>query len=314
MNTKPLRLLFDAMHHQKHSFEDFLNIDVSAHYEEVRWRNRDIYKPSSTLRAIHAFLNSFVFEYLSTNEEVSFAYRKGATIKDAVTPHARSRAFYQTDLKKFFDSITDTMIRAAVAKASTPAADLDEHLDRIITLTTINGKLPIGFATSPLLSNACLTQFDDQLQHECAGKSWVYTRYADDITVSASSLAEIQGAEDSIKEVLANTLGDGFRVNSSKSRLTTVGRNVKILGLVILPTGRITIDKEIRHSVESQLFFYIVDKPRLEQIYQGKLEEGLERLSGYVSFIHAADPLYLSKLRRRYGSTVIDSFLHRSAQ
>ena len=314
MKTKPLSLLFDAMHHHKHSFEDFLNLSVTEHSQPVGWRNRTIYKPSKTLKAMHSFLNSFVFEYLSTNDRVSFAYRKGATLRDAVTPHAHSRAFYQTDLEKFFDSITETMVRAAIAEASTPAEDLQGYLDRIVALTTINEKLPIGFSTSPLLSNACLRSFDDQLEQECISRAWVYTRYADDIVISARTLDGLDGVEETIKQMMLVNLGDGFRINQTKSRFTTIGRKVKILGLAILPTGRITIDKDIRHKVEFQLHFYVSDRNKLTQIYEGDMEAGLQRLSGYVSYIHSADPLYLGKLRRKFGGTVIDSFLHRSAQ
>jgi RNA-directed DNA polymerase len=109
-------------------------------------------------------------------------------------------------------------------------------------------------------------------------------------------------------------LGEGFRINQTKSRFTTIGRKVKILGLSILPTGRVTIDKDIRNKVEFQLHFYVSDRNKLTQIYEGDMEAGLQRLSGYVSYIHSADPLYLGKLRRKFGGTVIDSFLHRSAQ
>jgi ABC-type uncharacterized transport system fused permease/ATPase subunit len=43
------------------------------------------------------------------------------------------------------------------------------------------------------------------------------------------------------------------------------------------------------------------------------MEEGLQRLSGFVSYAYAADPSYLEKLRAKFGTTVIDSFLHKSA-
>ena len=44
------------------------------------------------------------------------------------------------------------------------------------------------------------------------------------------------------------------------------------------------------------------------------MEEGLQRLSGLISYAHAADPAYLERLRTKFGNTVIDSFLHRSAK
>lgn len=314
MTTKPIRLLFDAMHHNKYVFEDFLHLPMEEHYERVAWRDRVIYKPSKTLKAMQLFLNSFAFEHLPINERVSFAYRKGAMLLDAVTPHAKSRAIYQTDFEKFFDSITESAVRHALAEASTPIEDLLDHIERIIDLTTVDGKLPIGFVTSPLLSNACLKGFDDHLEQECIRRSWIYSRYADDIIVSACGRAEIEGVERVIELSIAEALGPGFCINQAKSRLTTVGRKIKVLGLTILPSGRITVDRELRHKVESQLHFFVSDRGRLNRIYDGEVEEGIQRLSGYVSHIHSTDPLYLSKLRRKFGNTVVDSFLHRSAQ
>lgn len=314
MTRKPLQQLFDALHRNKFSFEEFLHLRVEDHYEEVPWRGRAIYKPSKTLKALHVFLNSFVFEYLSVNDRTSFAYRKGAALPDAVTPHANSRAVYQTDFKKFFDSITASRVRSVIAESSTPVEDIHNYLDRIVELTTVKGRLPIGFSTSPLLSNACLRPLDDLLERECEQRSWIYSRYADDIIISAQGLDGIKGVECVIEKCINDSLGEDFKINHSKSRLTTVGRNIKILGLVILPSGRVTIDKEIRKKVEWQLHYFVTDKARLEKIYDENFDEELKRLSGYISHIYAVDELYFEKLQRKFGTTVIDSFLHRTAQ
>lgn len=114
MKTKPLSLLFDTMHHHKHSFEDFLNLSVTEHSQPVGWRNRTIYKPSRLhLRRCTRSLIASSSVFIDQRQGV-FRLPKGATLRDAVTPHAHSRAFYQTDLEKFFDSITETMVRAVI--------------------------------------------------------------------------------------------------------------------------------------------------------------------------------------------------------
>ena len=314
MTAKSLRQLFDAMHHGKHVFGDFLNLPMEGQYEQVGWRDRTIYKPSKTLIALHSFLNNFVFDYLSTNTDVSFAYRKGKTIRDALEIHAQSRTFYQTDIRKFFDSIGAEMVRSAIERATPPVSDLSNYLGRIVELCTIDGRLPIGFSTSPNLSNACLKDFDDRLAAQCAEQGWLYSRYADDIVISTPTSSGLDGAQDRIQAALHGTLGPAFQLNQHKSRLLRVGRKVKILGMVILPNGRITIDREVRQVIETQMHFYTNDRERLKEIYGGDIETGLQRLSGYVSYLHSADALYLDKLRRKFGNTLVDSFLHRSAQ
>ena len=318
MISRPLHQLFDAMYHRKYRFEEFLALKPEEHYSPVRWNSRTIYKPSKKLKEFHTFLNGFLLEYLSVNQSVSFAYRKGATLLQAVVPHAHSRAFYQTDLERFFESITSDLVRSVLERAVTPVSDLTEHIDHILALLTINGKLPIGYSTSPMLSNACLLSFDERLASIGKERQWIYTRYADDIIISAENRQAIEDAGKVIESCLAAELGGGFKLNPSKTKLTTIGRKVKLLGLVILPNGAIAIDREVKHKIESWLHFYVSDRSRLANIFEEEqsegMEEGLQRLSGFVSYVYAADPSYLEKLRAKFGTTVIDSFLHRSAR
>lgn len=318
MTPRPLHQLFDAMYHEKYRFEEFLALKPEEHYSPVRWKNRTIYKPSPTLKEFHYFLNGFIFEYLPVDNTVSFAYRKGATLRQAVIPHAHSRAFYQTDLERFFESITSSLIQSAISRAITPVSDLAKHIEHILRLVTINGTLPIGYSTSPILSNACLYWFDRRLAAISHARQWIYTRYADDIILSADARSAIDDASHIIEDCLEAELGNGFFLNPSKTKLTTVGRKVKLLGLVILPNGAIVIDREIRHKIESRLHFYVTDRPRLAKIFVEErsegMEDGLQRLSGLISYVYSADPAYLEKLRLKFGTTVIDSFLHRSVQ
>lgn len=318
MTTQPMNKLFDAMYHGKYHFDEFLALSPEENYSSVRWKARTIYKPSKILKDFHAFLNAFVLEHLPVDASVSFAYRKGATLIQAVQPHTKSRAFFQTDLEQFFDSITTPLIRGLLVANQTPVADLYDHLDRVLKLLTIDGKLPIGYSTSPLLSNACLLSFDRRLAQISHDRGWIYTRYADDIMLSTQDRANLSEASNLIEECLASELGDGFKLNPAKSKLSTVGRKIKLLGLVILPTGYIAIDRDVRNRIESWIHFYLSDRPRLLRIFeetQGDgMEEGLQRLSGLISYAHAADPPYLEKLRTKFGTTVIDSLLHRSAK
>lgn len=318
MIPQPLQKLFDAMYHGKYRFDEFLALSPENNYSRVHWKTRIIYKPSRTLKDFHSFLNSFVLEQLPVNTKVSFAYRKGATLMQAVEPHAKSRAFFQTDLERFFDSITTPLIHKVLVESQTPVADLQDHLDHILKLLTVDGKLPIGYSTSPLLSNACLLSFDQQLARISHDRGWIYTRYADDIILSTQDRSELSDAGAVIAECLATELGDRFRLNPGKSKLTTIGRKIKLLGLLILPTGDLAIDREVRNRIESWIHFYLRDRARLlkifEEIYDEGIEEGLQRLSGLISYAYAADPDYLEKLKGKFGITVIDSFLHRSAQ
>jgi RNA-directed DNA polymerase len=318
MTPQPLHKLFDAMFHGKYRFEEFLALSPEENCSQVRWKSRTIYKPSSTLKDFHVFLSRVALDHLLVDTSVSFAYRKGATLIQAVAPHSKSRAFFQTDLERFFDCITTPLVRRVLVENETPVTDLQDHLDHILRLLTIDGKLPIGYSTSPIMSNACLLSFDQRLAKISDDRGWIYTRYADDIMLSTQDRADLSDAGAVVEDCLASELGDGFSLNQAKSKLTTIGRKVKLLGLVILPSGDIAIDRDVRNRIESWIHFYLRDRAKLLKIFEETpnqgMEEGLERLSGLVSYAHAADPAYLDKLRSKFGTTVIDSLLHRSAQ
>lgn len=318
MTPQPLVKLFDAMFHGKYRFEQFLTLHPENNYSRVRWKSRTIYKPSSTLKDFHVFLSRVLLDHLPVDASVSFAYRRGATLIQAVEPHAKSRAFFQTDLERFFDSITSPLIRKVLVENQTPVTDLTHHLEHILKLLTVDGKLPIGFSTSPILSNVCLLPFDQRLAQISHERGWIYTRYADDIMLSSQDRADLSDAGSIIEDCLAVEIGDGFSLNPAKSKLTTIGRKVKHLGLVILPSGDVAIDRDVRNRIESWIHFYLRDRAKLLRIFEETpnegMEEGLERLSGLVCYAHSADPAYLEKLRSKFGTTVIDSLLHRSAQ
>lgn len=311
MKKRMLRELFEAIHHSKYLFEDFMTISVGEHYQKVSWRDRNLYKASKKLKAFHAFLNAFVLEYTPLNERVSFAYRKGATVVDAIRPHAQSSAFFQGDIQRFFDCISSADARRAILASSAPIEDLERYVDRIVELTTVDGRLPIGFATSPLLSNSCMKAFDDLFEALCAERRWIYTRYADDIIVSAGHRNELREVEGVLVGSLRDTVGSAYSLRGEKTKYTSKGRNIQILGMSLLPNGRITIGRQLREKVETQLHFYLSDRARLTQVFNGDPEAGLQRLSGYICHIKSADPEYLEKLRKKFGTTVIDSFLRR---
>ena len=81
MQSKSLEFLFDAMHHGKYEFEDFLHGNIASSVTTTRFRQRKLYRPDKKLKAYLVFLNTFLFERLAVNERIVYSYRKG------VNPH-----------------------------------------------------------------------------------------------------------------------------------------------------------------------------------------------------------------------------------
>jgi RNA-directed DNA polymerase len=316
MTKKSLQLLFGTMHHGKYDFEDFLHGVVASNYDSITVKGRPVYRPDKKLKAYHAFINAFVCDYLDVNKRIVFSYRKGVNPHAAVAAHAGNRAFFQTDIGNFFGSIDREMVRSTLAARSTrvPIADLADHIERILDLTTtLDGALPVGFSTSPPISNSCLAGFDDELETHCRSTDLMYTRYSDDLLLSARSRDHLIGIEAAIGRMLRTHFSNKLQLNPAKSKFTSVGRKVKMLGMVVLPTGQVTVDRELKNRIEVLLHFYLRDREKFLAVVDNDLKGGIEKLSGYINYLNAADTRYLEKVRRKFGATVIDSFLHKSA-
>ncbi|WP_219094482.1 reverse transcriptase family protein [Pseudomonas sp. UMAB-40] len=322
MAKKSLSLLFDAMYHGKHDFLDFIEGDVADKYKVAIVKGMEVCKPDDKLKVYHKFLILFVFEFLRVNQDVVFSYRKGVNVASAVQKHAGSRHFFQTDLRSFFRSISRSLVKQTLLNNldSIPVADLQENLERILDLVTVNGGVPIGFSTSPIISNACLYDFDNQLELYCKAHDLVYTRYSDDIIISGVE-NKLYGVDGVVGEVLGKCFGEMLSVNVSKTKFSSVGNKIKILGMVILPNGVITIDSKLKNTIEVLLHFYSSDKVKFNDRLEtesaklkGDNSLGLLQISGYLNYVNTTDPAYLNKLRKKYGAAVVDSFIRGSVK
>lgn len=316
MNRKPMQVLFEAMYHGKYDFMDFAEGDVASNFQVVDLKERRVYSPNKRLKAYHAFLNLFLFEYLKFNERVVFSYRKGVNAHDAVAKHSKSKSFFQTDICNFFTSLDSELIKKTIRESidRSPISDASDFMDRIIDLVTIDDSLPMGFSTSPLISNACLFLFDNTLESACHERDLIYTRYSDDIIISSASKSELSDIDVLVATTLEACFDGKLRPNTVKSKFTRVGNKIKLLGMVILPNGKVTVDIKLKSKIEVLIYFYINDRKKFIDTAGGNIGVAIDRVSGYLNYVNTVDKSYLDKLRKKFGATVVDTFLHHSAE
>lgn len=311
---KNLEDIFDSNFHGKLRFTDFLQCNIAGEYESFQVKDRTILNPSSKLKSYHRFLNNFVFEFTNILTDVVYSYRKGFNAYHAVSKHAGSNFFFKTDLNNFFRSIKKEHIESIITSnlKNFPASDINIHLDRIIELVCINDELPVGFSTSPLISNACLFKFDTELKEYCDANNLIYTRYSDDLIISSNEYSPLLELADKIKEILKENFGDNLTINMSKTKILKVGSKVKLLGMVVLPSGKITVDAKLKKKIEVLLHFYVNDKNKFNDLIENDYDSSLAMISGQLNYINTIDKDYLNKLRKKYGNYVIDIFFHKS--
>lgn len=315
---KPLEVLFRSMYSDKYDFSDFMHGNIEENYSKFEHLEHDkvrtIIKPNKKLKTFHTFLNLFLFEHLPINERVVFSYRKGFSAYDAVAPHGAAKYFFQSDIRSFFTNIDRSLVRQTIesGKDLTPISDTDAHIERILDLVCIEGALPPGLPSSPVISNAVLLSFDNETEAYCNTIGCTYTRYSDDLIISGPEREPLEGLRERLSFLLESAYGSRFELNFSKSKLFKTGGKISILGLNILPNGKISIDSKVKTEIEILLHFYLTDRGKLLERTGGDPEKASERISGYLNYVNAIDQEYLDKLRRKYGATTIDMFLHRA--
>jgi RNA-directed DNA polymerase len=90
------------------------------------------------------------------------------------------------------------------------------------------------------------------------------------------------------------------------------------LGLCITPNGHITVDKKMKKNLETLFHFYLTDKFKyqdfLNKNYKPRNNKSTEydKVSGVLTYIKPIDKEFISKLKRKYGNYLINSFMDRS--
>jgi len=102
--------------------------------------------------------------------------------------HVGKQMVANLDVKSFFPSIGIDAIREILGGFGVPSGPAD-LLAALITCPDEEGRrcLPQGAPTSPYFANHALSKADEQFIAFCAARRLAYTRYIDDITISAAA-------------------------------------------------------------------------------------------------------------------------------
>jgi len=312
MAMQTLEQAHNTIFHTRQKFPDFCSLDMSDDVVKKREVNGVlICAPSPQLKNNLKFLNKVIFRNLAFDSNVVHAFVKGRSVYTALESHAAGKYFFLTDIRNFYSCITKNDVKKVLErdKRIIPISDFENYIDKIVDITTFEEGLPIGFPTSPLLSNAFLYEFDKTLSDYASRLELTYTRYADDIIISSGKLTELLGLKDQIQRFLCDNASPKLVLNNSKTRIIHQGNKVKILGLVILPNGKITIDRKYKNLIECLLHYYVRDKSKFDDLLKSRLSGNFGKLFGLLHYSNSIDPVYMLRLQRKYGLYAVKSLM-----
>jgi len=187
--------------------------------------SREIAQPSRKLKAIQSWILRNILEllYVST---ASKGFKKGESIATNAETHIGANSIFILDLEDFFPSIKANKVYSVFN-----ALGYNEHISCVLTsFCTYQGYLPQGSPCSPYLSNLVSIQLDNRIQGYVGKRGINYTRYADDLTFSASGAPKLLKAYKTIKTIIED---EGFRINPNKTRISGPRQRKKVTGLVV---------------------------------------------------------------------------------
>ena len=255
------------------------------------------------LRYLHGEILKSLLSVLPSSKS-SFAYKDGLNTKACIECHEGNTFFAKYDVNKYFESITMSFVKNKIceyivsqfsmrfnkiAYYNKLKSSIERDVLDMIRPLFYKYKLPIGYVTSPKISDFYLYKLDEEM----GGVDGVtYTRYADDILLSSNDKNILNVASEKLVCLLKK---ENLTINEKKTRfgsLINVGDSFRFLGINLVRRKNEQFELTIsnRYIVEtSKLFCSYVESPN----DKNKLEE----ITGRINYIKSISQKSFSKLK-----------------
>jgi len=262
---------------------------------------RKIEHPSREIKALQRWISKVVVSKFPVHFAAT-AYQKGSGIRENAERHRTSKYTNRYDFKNFFPSFSQERVESFFAKQGKElgmAFDQDD-LRFIGDIVCRHGKLTIGAPSSPALTNAMMFDFDKSLFEWCQGKELIYTRYADDLFISANEPNKLNNIESKIAQSKRNVSHLSLRLNRQKTTYLSKKNVRRITGVVITTDHKLSIGRERKREIKALIHRWISGTLRRDEV---------DYMRGLVAFARDIEPQFEKNLRKKYGDKAIAEIL-----
>lgn len=206
-------------------------------------KEREICSPSWKLRERQRWILKHILSKYKLPDCVH-GFAQGKSIVTNARCHIGANEVACVDIKDFFPSITIDRVYNIFLSLG-----YNEDVSQIMAdLCTNEGILPQGAPTSPMLSNIAMSEFDEEMMRYAEKEKIVYTRYADDITISGNS--RIEKHLETVEMLIEH---QKFQLNKDKTHIMKGNHRKIITGLVVSDT--VKIPKRYKRKFRQELYY-----------------------------------------------------------
>ena len=293
------------LYHPENITTDIMGIKTEDHYRHFQipkksnpHKMRQIDAPDELLSNIQTMLKNQIENELQVlPHKAAHAYVAKCSTITAMQVHQKNESnwYLQIDLKDFFNSITGEWLKEQLLCVFPFPFIGEENLDNIIHAALLNGTLPQGSHLSPLLTNLAMVPIDHALTeklHNYGRHHFVYTRYADDITISCKEKFNRHDIMNLIKETF-RAFNVPFNINHEKTRFgNKSGRNYH-LGIIVNKDNQLSVGHEKNQKFRAMIFNFCTIGSEWEL-------HDIQKMLGLISYYKAIEPDFVDKVIRKY--------------
>lgn len=242
---------------------------------------RTINAPDRYLLKIQRRINLILYLLFKPTDQ-SHGFLLGRSIKTNAIPHQKKKYVLNMDIQDFFPSVSFFRVRAVL---QIKPIEINKPLAHIIgNFCALEGKLPQGAPTSPVITNIICQKLDRKLNSYCQKMGINYTRYADDLTFSSDNNLFNEEFQNKIKEII---LQEGFAIKDKKTRLRKPNMRQEVTGLVV--NEKVNVTRDYIRNLRAMIHNLKNGKPmpsNIQYVISGKLL--------FLKMIRGEDQIYNS--------------------
>lgn len=262
---------------------------------------RQIAQPSSESKFIQRIVLGELRKILPVHTS-AMAYEPNVGIKKNALLHKNSKFLLKMDFKNFFPSITPSLFFLMAGKMNIDFQAIDaQFLEDVLFWKSSRQselKLSIGAPTSPFISNFVMHSFDDFISGICENKEINYTRYADDLTFTTHQRGILFDLPVIVRKALKDHCDGKIKINREKTLFSSKRFNRHVTGIVLANDNSISLGRERKRAISSMVHKFSLGELSVDES---------SRLKGLLSFAHHIEPIFIFRMKNKYGEEVVDS-------